>query len=163
MPKEELRDRIAKKTNPKVFNSLLNSDSFLDLIENSPNYISLKDFKINLSDKNTKIAEDIIRKIKEAEPSLLKDSDFSNTKLEKETLTFLLKDKLIRLDGFLITTENYEKIKNNLIEYLENNNEITIAEFRDMNNLNRKMSLALLEDFDLKKITKRYEEKRILY
>ena len=46
---------------------------------------------------------------------------------------------------------------------MENNNEITIAEFRDMNNLNRKMSLALLEDFDLKKITKRYEEKRILY
>ena len=78
-------------------------------------------------------------------------------------MTFLLKDKLIRIDGFLIRKEKYNEIKENLISYLKDNNEITIAEFRDMNNFNRKMALALLEDFDLKKITKRYEEKRILY
>lgn len=163
IPKEELRNKVAKKTNPKVFNLLLSSNSFSNLIENHPNHVSLKSFQVNLSEQNSKVADEILKKIIDAEPALLKDTDFGNNKIEKETLTFLLKDKLIRIDGFLIRKEKYNEIKENLISYLKDNNEITIAEFRDMNNFNRKMALALLEDFDFKKITKRFEEKRILY
>ena len=54
-------------------------------------------------------------------------------------------------------------MKNELINYLKQNNQITVAQFRDITNSNRKTSIAILEHFDRNRITKRVDDKRVLY
>ena len=50
---------------------------------------------------------------------------------------------------------SYEEAQNILIDYLNKNSSITVAEYRDVLNTNRKVALGLLEYFDQEKITKR--------
>lgn len=63
----------------------------------------------------------------------------------------------------MIDKDIYENMKNELINYLKQNNQITVAQFRDITNSNRKTSIAILEHFDRNRITKRIDDKRVLY
>lgn len=110
-----------------------------------------------------KFQKKILEKVKNAEPSLLKNTELSTTKAEKTTLSFLLKNELKLVGEFVIRKDFYEDIKENLISYLKENEEISLGEFRDLNGFSRKVSLAILENFDLNKITKRSGDKRNLY
>ena len=56
----------------------------------------------------------------------------------------------------------YEKAKNILVEFLTKNKKISAAQYRDLLNTNRKTAIALLEHFDMLKLTKRIENDRIL-
>lgn len=163
MKKEELREKVGKKINPKDFNALLESSVLKEKIKTQEVYVSLKDFEVKMSDDHMKISEEILEKLKAAEPGLLKDSDFASTKEEKKTLSFLLKNDVIKVDSFVLRRDYYQKIKEKLVGYLEENKEITVADFRDLNGFSRKMALALLEHFDDEKITKRLDDKRTLY
>ena len=60
-------------------------------------------------------------------------------------------------------TALYLDVKKDLLEYLNKNKEITVAQFRDITKSNRKISIVMLEHFDRNRITKRVEDKRILY
>ncbi len=62
----------------------------------------------------------------------------------------------------IMDKEYFESLKKNLIDYLEDNKEISLGKYRDLIKSNRKNCLILLESFDRKKITKRYENKRTL-
>lgn len=163
LKKEELREKVARQITAKDFNSLLALKAFKGNFKSDTLYVSKKDFQIDLSGDKSKLADDILNRMKEAEPGLLKDSDFTSNVNEKKTLTFLLKGQVKKLDNFVIRSEYYNKIKNTLIEYLEKNKEISIAEFRDLNGFSRKIALAILEEFDKNKITKRGEDTRSLY
>ena len=59
--------------------------------------------------------------------------------------------------------QNIVNVKKDLLEYLNKNKEITVAQFRDITKSNRKISIVMLEHFDRNRITKRVEDKRILY
>ncbi|MDO5027866.1 MAG: selenocysteine-specific translation elongation factor [Bacillota bacterium] len=163
LKKEELREKVGKKINPKDFNSILENPLLQEKVKTQEVYVSLKDFEIKMSDSHSKIAKDILARMEAAEPDLLKDSDFSSTKEEKKTLSFLLKNDVKKVDNFVLRADYYAAIKEKLISYLQANKEITIAEFRDLIGISRKMALALLENFDQEKITKRAEDKRTLY
>ncbi|WP_286183951.1 SelB C-terminal domain-containing protein [Clostridium sp. CCUG 7971] len=66
-------------------------------------------------------------------------------------------------DNHVMDKEIYESAKEELINYLMENKEITLGEYRDLINSNRKNCMILLENFDRKKITKREENKRVLF
>lgn len=66
-------------------------------------------------------------------------------------------------ENIVFHRENYEKAKDILRNYLLENNEITLAEYRDLLDTSRKYVLPLLEHFDSIKLTKRVENKRTLY
>ena len=66
-------------------------------------------------------------------------------------------------DAYYIDKKVYENVKKDLLEYLNKNKEITVAQFRDITKSNRKISIVMLEHFDRNRITKRVEDKRILY
>ena len=57
----------------------------------------------------------------------------------------------------------YENAKNILINYIKENKEITLGEYRDLIDSSRKNCMIILENFDRNKITKRVENKRILF
>lgn len=56
----------------------------------------------------------------------------------------------------------YELAKDKLKEFILENSSISIGEYRDLLNTNRRVSLSLLEYFDQIKLTKRLEDKRVL-
>lgn len=161
--KEELRKKVSSRTNPKDFNGLLNLNKMKNSFKSDSGIVSQKDFFINLDSKDSEISKKILEKVKNAEPSLLKNTELSTTKAEKTTLSFLLKNELKLVGEFVIRKDFYEDIKENLISYLKENEEISLGEFRDLNGFSRKVSLAILENFDLNKITKRSGDKRNLY
>ena len=66
-------------------------------------------------------------------------------------------------DTYIMDKIAYEKIKEDLVKYLEKFEEITLGEYRDILNSSRKNCMIILENFDRNKITKRDDNKRTLY
>ncbi len=56
---------------------------------------------------------------------------------------------------FFLHSSIYEKALNILKDHINKNGSITVAEYRDVLDTNRKVALGLLEYFDQMKITKR--------
>ncbi|NMB09649.1 MAG: selenocysteine-specific translation elongation factor, partial [Tissierellia bacterium] len=66
-------------------------------------------------------------------------------------------------ENIYLNKEALNKAKNIVIDYLNKNKSITIAEAKDQFATSRKMTIAILEYLDNAKITKRYENVRCLY
>jgi selenocysteine-specific elongation factor len=63
----------------------------------------------------------------------------------------------------IIPVSTIHELKKKLINFLEINKEgITVAEFRDIIESNRKMALLLFEYFEKQKIVRRIDDKRVL-
>ena len=95
---------------------------------------------------------------------MTKDDICNKNKFYEEVLEVLTGETIKKLDdAFYIDKKVYENVKKDLLEYLNKNKEITVAQFRDITKSNRKISIVMLEHFDRNRITKRVEDKRILY
>lgn len=73
------------------------------------------------------------------------------------------KDIIIISEDIVLSCSNYYKAKRIIIDTINKNGNITLAEFRDILNTSRKYALAIIEHFDSIKLTKRIGDKRILY
>ena len=77
--------------------------------------------------------------------------------------SLLSSGEIIRLnEETFILKECYEESVKQLKKYILEKGSISVGEYRDLLNTNRKTALALLEYFDQKRITKRESDKRIL-
>ena len=85
-------------------------------------------------------------------------------KNKKDVLDSMIGSDIQLLDEeYIISNELYEKAKKSMLDFLGKNSEMTLAEFRDLINSSRKISMLILESFDKEKLTKRVENKRVLY
>jgi len=82
----------------------------------------------------------------------------------REILEFLIQQgEIVRLDeGILLQSKTYDTMKNKLIEFLNLNGSLSIAQVRDLLGLSRKYIIPLLNKMDEEKITQRKENVRIL-
>ena len=72
--------------------------------------------------------------------------------------------QLIKLaDDAVFLEEYYEQAKEMVTKHINEKGEITAAEARDLFNTSRKFAVAILENFDSIKLTKRIENSRLLY
>ncbi len=77
---------------------------------------------------------------------------------------FLVKLVLVRLeDGILIHRDNLEKAREKVVSFLREKGEMTLAEARDLFGTSRKYALPIMSYFDREKVTRRVEDKRVLY
>ena len=87
-----------------------------------------------------------------------------NKKEYEEVLESLIGNTVCRLeDSYIMSTKVYNDAKDRLVKYLKENNEITLGDYRDLVNSSRKNCMIILEDFDRNRITKRIENKRVLF
>ena len=166
MLKEEVRSKIESKFKTREFDILL--DMFIndELIKVDGNTVSLKDFNVILNEKQLKIKDEIEKTLlNSALNNILTIEDITNNKKEyEEVLESLLGNTVVRLeDNYIMSSKIYEDAKSRLIKYLEENKEITLGDYRDLVNSSRKNCMIILEDFDRNKITKRIENKRVLF
>lgn len=166
MLKEEVRSKVESKFKTRDFDVLL--DLFIndDLIKVNGNFVSIKKFNVVFNEKQTKIKNDIEKILNNAGlNNIYAIEDITNNKKEyEEVLESLIGNTVVRIeDSYLMSSKVYNDAKEKLIKYLEENKEITLGDYRDLVNSSRKNCMIILEDFDRNKITKRVENKRVLF
>lgn len=164
--KEELRSKVDSRLKVKDMDIILNKMEQEKYIKIQENLISNYDFKVKFNQKQLGIKKEIENKArKNGLNSLMTKDDLCNkNKFYEEVLEALIGKTIQKLDDtYYIDKKIYENVKNILVNYLKKNKELTIAEFRDITKSNRKISIVMLEHFDRNRITKRVEDKRILY
>ncbi len=65
-------------------------------------------------------------------------------------------------DGIVYDAEAYQNITNQVLDYIQNNGKITVAETRDLLNSSRKYVLPLLQSMDARRLTRRIGDDRVL-
>jgi selenocysteine-specific elongation factor len=71
--------------------------------------------------------------------------------------------RLVRVgDGYVISSEAYERARTELVRELETAERITLARFRDLLDTSRKAAQLLLERFDADGVTRRVGDERVL-
>lgn len=164
--KEELRSKLDNSLKVKDMDVILNKMVEEKDIKVQDNLVSNYDFEVKFNQKQLSIKKEIEDKSrKNGLNSLMTKDDICNkNKFYEEVLEALTGETIQKLDdAYYIDKKVYENVKKDLLEYLNKNKEITVAQFRDITKSNRKISIVMLEHFDRNRITKRVEDKRILY
>lgn len=169
IPKEEIRSRFFPKVKAKVV------EVFIDLlikekhVEQKSQNIVVKGFEVKLNEDQEKIHQNILNTFKKAKYQPPKKEELVNIvegsfeDIEEVFMIALNRNEIFKLsEEIYLDKKAYEDSINKLIEYINKNKSISIGEFRDVLDTNRKVALTLLEHFDQEKITKRHEDKRIL-
>lgn len=167
--KEEIRSRFFNNIKGKLFDEIMEVYNKDDIIKSLGDVVALKGFKVELSKEQAILKEKILKLYKDNEfkPPLLKDiiKSLNITKKDKDIIEVMINmNILVKVsDDILFHIDAYNKAKDILKDYLSKNKEITLAEYRDLLNTSRKYVVPLLEHFDNIKLTKRIENKRVLY
>ncbi len=164
--KEELKSKVDNSLKVKDMDVILNKMVEEKDIKVQDNLVSNYDFEVEFNQKQLSIKKEIEDKSrKNGLNSLMTKDDICNkNKFYEEVLEALTGETIQKLDdAYYIDKKVYENVKKDLLEYLNKNKEITVAQFRDITKSNRKISIVMLEHFDRNRITKRVEDKRILY
>ncbi len=167
--KEELKNKIYENIDINLFNKVIEELINDKKIEIEEKTIKLKEFKIQLDEGKNKKINEILNQIKKGglKPPTFKELKSSLDLDEKDLtqyLNILIKEeKIEKISPEIYYEKNlFEKIKNQLIDYLTKNKEITIKEFKSIADTSRKYLIPLLEYFDKLKITVRMGDKRVL-
>lgn len=162
--KEEFRSKLDPKFKIKDIDKLLEKMIDDKVINIECNYIYIYEFKVKLNEKQKEIQKEIQSILKQSKAEeILTIEKVCKNHYYSEVLEFMIGESVEKLDdNHIIDKEYYESLKNNLINYLNENKEITLSQYRDLLNSSRKNCLILLENFDRNKITKRENDKRVL-
>ncbi len=169
LKKDELKSKLLKSVNNKIFDNLLAILLASDLFKMVGQVISLSHFSITLPARDQKLADQIVKLYKTMgfKPPNLPEV-FDQLKLGKkdqEIINYLLESRiLVRIsDTIYLQADDYDVAKDRLVEFLNENKEIALSDYRDLLDTSRKIAVALLEHFDDIKFTKRLDNARVLY
>lgn len=167
--KEEIRSRFLGKVKPKLGEDCLDLLIKDEVIKQNNDKIAMVDFTVKFNELQKEIRDRIENiYIKEKFVSLDKEELINSLEYNKNDAKQVL-EALIDLDVLVLLKEDiilhkdvYMDSLHKAKEYIKGNGSITLGEFRDLVDTSRKYAVALLEDFDQRKITKRTEDKRVL-
>lgn len=167
--KEEIRGKYLKNAPNKLGELFIQSLIDRGVLAQELEILSLKEFKIEYNQEQLIIKNDIIKILQEKQYLIPKfDEIVDQLQYNKEDVkevfkSLINKGDIIRLDEeVFILKDLFLKAKDQLINFINENGSIRVAEFRDLLATNRKIALALLESFDQQGITKREDNIRTL-
>ena len=128
------------------------------------NLVAEKDFEVNYDKKQLEEKERIEKALLDGGFTPPSVKELTNGEKPKvELLESLIDNTIVRLDADLVL---HEKVFKDAVRKVENhfktNDQIGLAEFRDMTGSSRKYSMAILEYMDKIGITRRLENYRVL-
>ncbi|MDD2480514.1 MAG: selenocysteine-specific translation elongation factor [Lutispora sp.] len=170
MSKEELKSKVILNVKPKVSDEIFNYFFSNKVIKISEQNVSLWDFKVKFSDEQEKIKKTIIDLYKNNKYNPPRNAELAALlKLQEKTVipifnALIGSGELIKVDQDIVFYKEAIKDATDIIlNYLKENKSIQLGEFRDLLGTSRKYAMAILDYFDQNKITKRVEDKRILF
>lgn len=161
IPREELRQKVKINLDSKNFEIMLKNKVITKKIMLQKGLVKNKSFAISL-DQDQKKIDEIMKKIKDNEPKILKETDIIDKKEDREILTYLCKKDLRKIDEFYLRKEYLDKLIEMAKTFMEKNGKMQVSEFRDLSELSRKQAVAVLEYMDKKNISKRIDDYRVL-
>lgn len=168
--KEEIKNKIfGKAIKQKIYDQMIEMLINSQIINMHGSFISLPDFTINYTKDQKLIRENIIKAFKAAKFSPPKYNELEAA--QNDSKNFKMVFESIMDEGALIKVsedcffllEDYNRVKDLIIRFITDNGSITLAQLRDKLDTSRKYAMALIEHFDSIKLTKRLEDKRVLY
>ncbi|WP_027632459.1 selenocysteine-specific translation elongation factor [Clostridium hydrogeniformans] len=170
MAKEEIKNKIfGKSLKQKNYDDILKVLQDREVIKQENNLIAFYTFEIKYTKEQKEIKNRIINAFEKGGYTPPKYEDLG--KFEKDKKSFKMvydslidNGELIRLaDDIVFTKNHYEKAKDLVKDFINKNGGITPADGRDILNSSRKYVVSLFEHFDSIKLTKRLEDKRVLF
>lgn len=159
--KEELRQKTKTNLDSKDFETMLKNKILTKKIMLQRGLVKNKSFAISLANDQKKI-DNIMKKLKDAEPKILKEDDIIEDKKDRDVLNYLTKNDLSKVEDFYLRANYLDKLIDQVRDYISKNDKIEVSEFRDISGLSRKQAVAVLEYMDKKNITKRIDDYRVL-
>jgi selenocysteine-specific elongation factor len=169
MHKEELKTKIPRNLNPKLFSLLINQMLKDDEIAAEEETVRLASHKIALGADQTDIQNKIIRAYRQSglQPPYFKELNkqlAADRSHAKDVLMLLVEEgKLIKVKEDLYFDAGAVKhLQNRLVEFLTANGEISTPQFKEMTGASRKYVIPLIEYFDARNVTIRIGDIRKL-
>jgi selenocysteine-specific elongation factor len=162
MPREELKSRLGLE--PRAFaQAILKAVADKDLVENAA-LVALADHQVALSPEEkgkVSLLMDAFARSPYAPPSVAE----CESVVGSEILAALVEQgRLVKLgESVLFSAQIYRTMTDTVVEFLQREGHITLAQVRDMFGTSRKYAQALLERLDEKRVTKRVGDERILF
>lgn len=169
MNREEVRGKLIRKASVNAIDSIINYFIDKKTVSWESEFISLPDFKVVYKEADTELLNEVenLYRSNGFSPPSLDDLAKHYGKNKKYTGAIAMLKKsgtIISLDlKYFIHREYYEKALDLLNHHFEKNEEIALGDYRDMLGASRKYAVALLEEFDKKRITKKVGETRKRY
>lgn len=166
----EIKNKVfGRNIKQKIYDELLKflvDDKKIDI---HGHFISLSGFTIKYTEEQKDIRKNIIASFKNAKFTPPRYAELEASCHDKKSFKMVF-DSIVD-EGVLVKvsedcyflSEDYENAKSLVVNFIKQNGSMTLAQFRDELNTSRKYAMALMENFDGIKLTKRAEDKRILY
>jgi len=168
--KEEIRSKHYKALNNKLFNALLALFEEQNIIKVSVETVARWGFQPGPKPEQKQVFEKINQRfLATAMQTPYWDEMSSEFKLDaveaEEVLSFFINSGiLVKLeDNIIVHRENLARARDTVIRFLKENKEISLGEARDLLKTSRKFALPIMDFFDKAKVTRRVEDKRVLY
>jgi selenocysteine-specific elongation factor len=165
--KEELRSRTEGANNPKLFNYLIQQLSQEGNLVQEKEEVRLATHKVTLAQdqKETRAKLEAIYAKSGLQPPYFKDlkEDFPGN-MASQVLDVMVKEgKLLKVkEDLYFDRKAVEALEEKLVGFLKTHGEITTPQFKEMTGISRKYTIPLIEYFDLKQITVRVGDSRVL-
>lgn len=161
MPREELKSRLHLPA--RAFNEAVTRAATEGVLKETESVLFLAEHRVVLNaEQQRRVAEllDAFQRNPHSPPSLA-DSEAS---VGAEVLASLIEQgKLVKVsDTVLFSAEAHQEMTQAIVNYLQREGRITLAQVRDMFKTSRKYAQALLEHLDDKRITRRVGDERVL-
>ncbi len=159
IPREELRSKLQVK--PSIFTVLIEQAVNDGTLQEDHGLLRLPNHSIRFTGREQTAVDQLLRDFADAE------ANSPSVKLCKTAVTddvyFALIDlgELIQLNTDVVyTKDEYTRIRQQIINYLEKKKKINASELRTLLNSSRKYSIAILEHLDEIKVTRRIGDYR---
>lgn len=167
--KEEIKNKVFKGIKQKIYDEMLDLFVKDNKISIHGSFISLEGFTIKYTKEQKNTRDNIIKAFKAAKFSPPKYSELEEKQEDKKSFKMIF-DSLLD-EGIIVKVsedclflkEDYDKVKELIVNFINTNGSLTLAQLRDELNTSRKYAMALIEHFDGIKLTKRVDDKRVLY
>ena len=170
LPKEELRSRLYRGLDQRLFQFLLNDLQKKGEVDQDQALIRLAGHKVSFKEDEKNLHRELETFYRQADlaPPTIKEvmAKFSSYQqdLVKEVLAVMVRDNVLTKvsEDLYFFNPAMESLREKLVAHLVSNGEIDTPAFKDMTGLSRKFTIPLLEFFDKTKVTIRVGDKRIL-
>ncbi len=161
MSKEELRSKL--RITPSLLGEVLAKASAEGKIREEEGVVALPSHEVKFTPEQKELVEKLLARFK-ASPYATPSVAECEAALGSELFSALLDlGTLVKVSPEVVfLAETYKEMVRRVVERLEKEGKITVAQVRDMFGTSRKYALALMEHLDERKITKRVGDERIL-
>jgi selenocysteine-specific elongation factor len=165
--KEELRSKTMGSLNQKLFQFIITRLIQKQVIVQEKEVLRLKDHKVTLAQDQVKIRhaiEDIYLKGGLQPPYFKEVRDQFPNDGGKDILEVMVKEgHLVKVkEDLYFHREALDALKDRVIAFLKENEEISTPQFKDITGVSRKYAIPIMEFFDRSQVTVRVGDNRVL-